>query len=302
MADWIEIFTRNFWTKVISFLIACVLWVIVLGSRTAEITKDVPIEVVTPTDLVPANDLPEKVSFRLAGPKAFLRTILDRQEEPIRVNLSGANAGLVTYRIFSDNIRVPIGVKVLSMNPTSIVLKLEHIKRRDVPVKLEIRGEPPEGYHITKTEIKPNVVRVRGPESRVDSVTEVATLPVDVSDLRQAMEREVGLDIQRHGIQLDGPLPRVNIELDPSSANFRIKNVDVRVQSAFKATVLEKNITVLVRASSEDLRSLDKTLVYGVVDLKGKPKGKYREKLRVNLPANIGFVKAVPDTVTVTLH
>src|SRR3954468_16624660 len=113
-------------TKLISVAIAVVLWMIVLGSRNVEATKEIPLEIITPSDIVPANEIPDRIAFRLSGPKAFLRTVLDRKEEPIRVNLSGAKPGLVTYRFFSDNIRVPIGVKVVSINPTAILIKLEY--------------------------------------------------------------------------------------------------------------------------------------------------------------------------------
>src|SRR6185437_7418841 len=116
--------TSNFGTKLISVGIAIVLWFVVLGSRNVEATKEIPLEVITPADLVVANDVPAKIAFRLSGPKAFLRAVLDRRDEPVRVNLAGAKPGLVTYRFFSDNIRVPIGVKVLSISPTAILIKL----------------------------------------------------------------------------------------------------------------------------------------------------------------------------------
>src|SRR4051794_35816950 len=193
----------NVGTKAISIVIAFVLWAIVLGSRNVEVTKEIPVEVITPADIVPANEIPDRIAFRLSGPKAFLRGILDRREDPIRVNLSGAKPALVTYRFFSDNIRVPIGVKVLSINPTAILLKLEYLKRKDVPVRVELRGSPPEGYRISKAEIKPEVVRIKGAESRVDAITEISTTPIDISNLKKTLDREVPLDLARFNVQLD---------------------------------------------------------------------------------------------------
>src|ERR1700739_2979650 len=83
-------------TKAISVMIAIVLWGIVLGSRNVEVTKEIPLEVITPADVVPANEIPDRIAFRLSGPSAFLRAIMDRRDEPFRVNLSGAKPGLVT--------------------------------------------------------------------------------------------------------------------------------------------------------------------------------------------------------------
>ncbi|OFZ84384.1 MAG: hypothetical protein A3K03_12445 [Bdellovibrionales bacterium RIFOXYD1_FULL_44_7] len=294
--------SANAGTKIISIVIAIVLWVVVLGSRNVEVTKEVPLEIITPADVVPSNDIPERIAFRLSGPKAFLRAILDRREDPIRVNLAGAKPGVVTYRFFSDNIRLPIGVKVLSINPAAIVVKLEYVKRRDVPVRADLRGVPPDGYRISKTEIKPGIVRIRGAASKIDSITEILSTPIDISDVKNMVEREVPIDLTRYNIQLDGPLPRLFLEVEASEANYRIKNVDVRVLSPYKATISQKSITVLVRASAEDLKSLDRSRVFATVDLRGKPKGRHVGIVKVTVPEKIGLVKAVPEKVTVKLH
>ena len=80
--------SQNMSLKLLSFLIACVLWFAVLGSRNVEVTKEIPVEIITSPDLMVANDVPDKVVFRMSGPKAFLRNILNRKEEPIRVNFT----------------------------------------------------------------------------------------------------------------------------------------------------------------------------------------------------------------------
>ena len=297
-----EIVASNLGTKIISVIIAVVLWFIVLESRNVEATKEISLDIVTAADILPANDVPDKVAFRLSGPKAFLRTVLDRHDEPIRINLATNKPGLVTYRIFSDNIRVPIGVKILSITPTLIPIKLEYIKHRDVPVRLELRGTPAEGTKITRTSIVPDVVRIKGAESRIDSLSEIPTVPIDISDLKENVEREVALELNRYNVQLEGPLPKVKIEVEAGQANYRIKDVDIRVQSLFKSRLDEKSVTVLVKASPKDLQSLDRSRVYAVVDLSGKSRGEYHEKVRVTLPENVSLVKVIPEKVKVTLY
>jgi YbbR domain-containing protein len=297
-----NIILSNIGTKLISVAIAVVIWVIVLGSRNVEATKEIALEVITPANMVAANEVPDRIAFRLSGPKAFLRAVLDRRDEPIRVNLANAKPGLVTYRFFSDNIRLPIGVKVLSINPTAILIKLEPIKEREVPVRAELRGIPPEGYRIVSTTIKPDMVRIKGAESRVDAVSELTTSPVDVSNIRQSLDREIAVDTTRYGVQLDGPLPRVLINVEAVSANFRIKNVDIRVESSFKSKLDEKSVTVMVRADAKDLKSLERNQVYAVVDLTDKPKGTYQEPVKVTLPEGVSLVRVVPDHVNVTLY
>jgi YbbR domain-containing protein len=310
---WGSVFRNNFGTKLISLLVAFILWIVVLGSHGVEVTKEIALEVVTPEELVPAGELPEKIAFRLSGPKAFLRAILDRREDPIRVNLKGAKAGAITYRFFSDNIRLPIGVKVLSITPPSIPIRLEPLRRREVPVRLETRGAPPEGFRIVRASVLPAEVRLKGAETRLSGLTEVATVPVDVSQLRRNYEAPVLLDLARLGVQVDGEAPRVRIEVEPSSANFRLKNVEVRVvgiptgAGAPRVTVEEKSVTIFVRAAPEELGSINRSEVYAVVDLgalgeaRDRKQGRYTLPVEVRLPPGLALVRVVPDSVTVTV-
>jgi hypothetical protein len=110
------------------------------------------------------------------------------------------------------------------------------------------------------------------------------------------------LDLQRVNVQLDGPVPRLFVDVEPLSPNFRIKNVDIRVLSSYKVRLDERTVTVLVRADAKSLRSLDKDKVYAVVDLSGKPKGHYVEPVKVTLPEDVGLVRVIPDKVGVTLY
>ncbi len=296
------LFTENLGTKLVSVGIAIVLWGIVLGSRNVEVTKEIPLELITSADIVASNEVPDRIAFRLSGPKAFLRSILDRREDPIQVNLIGEKPALVTYRFFSDNIRVPIGVKVLSIHPPAILLKLEPLKRLEVPVKVELRGVPPEGYRIVRTEITPNRVRIKGAESRVDSVTELLTVPIDVSSLKKNLEKEVSIDLIHQNIQLDSELPKAFVEIEPISTQFRLKNIDIHVLSSYKSRIEEKNVAVLIRATSQDIESLDRNQVFGLVDMTGKPPGKYLEAVKISLPKHFVLVRVVPDHVKIVLY
>lgn len=297
-----KVVTHQIGLKIASVLIAFVLWGVVIQSRTVEITKEVPLEVVTSDDVVPSNEIPEKISFRISGPKAFLRAILNRREDPIRVNLTGNKPGLVTYRFYPDDIRLPLGVKVQAVNPTAALVKLEAVKKKDVPVRVELRGIPPEGYRLVSAHMRPEVVKLKGPESKIEAISEILTLPIDLSQAKQSFEREVGLDLERTGLRAEGALPRIHVEIEALAANFKIKNVDIRVLTPYGYRLEEKSVTVLVHASAKDMKTLDKSQVFAIVDLRQEPKGKYLRPIKVTVPAHIGVVKVIPDQVNVTTY
>jgi YbbR domain-containing protein len=299
-----QLFAGNTGAKVVSSVVAIVLWVVVLGSRAVEVSKEIPIEIITPPNLVVSNDVPEKVHFRLSGPKAFLRAILDRPEDPIRVDLSNEKAGTRPYRFFADNIRLPIGVRVLDVRPTLMEVKLEAQKTKDVPLRLELKNNLPEGFVLKKAELSTKTVRIRGPESRIEAITVVPTAPIDLSEIRSSGERDAIFDVARLGVRFEGPTPRVSIEVAAVQANFkiRIKGTDIRVDSSHRARVDEPAVTIYVRMEQDDIAKLDPAQVSAVVDLKGKNKGRYTAKVSVTLPPNVGMVRVVPESVRVTLY
>ena len=63
---------------------------------------------------------------------------------------------------------MPIGVKVLSVNPASLVVKLEPVKHKEVPIRLVTKGAVATGYSIAKLELLQNTIKLKGPESKID--------------------------------------------------------------------------------------------------------------------------------------
>ncbi len=297
-----DLLVNNLATKLISLVVAVVLWVVVLGSRNVEVSKEVPVEVLTPSNMVVANEVPEKLTFRLSGPKAFLRALLDRREEPIQVNLVGSKPGLVTYRFFSDHIRVPIGVKVLSVSPASILIKLEQIRRREVPIRIVTEGELPEGLVMKSLTASPETVTIKGPESRIDGITEVPSVPLRLAEVRSSFERELALNLNGLGVQLEGDLPKIRGEIEGLGANFKIKNIEVRVITSYRTKVVPPVVTAWVRATPEELKRLSRSKVFASVDASDLERGTHEVSPVLALPENVTPVRVSPEKVKLTLY
>lgn len=299
----LRILFNNIGVKSVSVIIAFLVWVAVLGSKKVEVSKEIPLQILTAPKVVVANDVPQKVTFKLSGPKAFLRGVLNRPELPIVVNLTGTNPGLVTYRFFSDSIHLPIGVKAVSITPQAILIKLENEKEETIPVRLDLKGSLPEGYELVSATVDPPQARVRGAKGAVSAVTELITRPIELSTLRQDLNEVTSFEAERYpGVQILEPLPRMKLEVRAVSANFRIKNVQVKILSTLQSRTREPNITLFVRAEQEDLKTLNPNQVTAEVDLRGKSKGEYHEPVKVTLPPKISLVKIVPERVHITLH
>lgn len=294
--------TSNMGLKAVSLGIGVILWFIVLGSRNVEITKEVPIEIVIPSSLTVANEVPDKVAFRISGPKAFLRGILNRKEDPIRVNLSSAKAGLFTYRFFSDNIQMPLGVKVLSINPPAMVVKLEHVKTKEVPVRLVTRGSSPEGYKLEKLELTRSTVRLKGPESKMESISEVKTQPVELGSLREIGDKEVRIDIDKlSGVVLEGEPPRIHFEVYQELSTFRIKGLAIQVRSNRSARAIPKEVSIMVSTTTEQMRNLDRDKIKVYVDAQSRRAGTHMLPIKVEMPEAFQLIRVLPAKAKVIL-
>lgn len=287
--------------KLVSLLGAVVLWLAVLGSRSVEVSKDLPLEILLPEGLVNANEVPERATFRILGPKAFVRSVLERKDPPLQVHLEYAKSGLLTYRLYPEMLKLPLGVRVVSVHPNSVLLNLESVRTKSVPIRLELRGSVPEGYSLVRAQLSSPQIQIRGPKSRLSSISEVSTVPIDISELKESLRRETLLEPMVAGVTALGQMPFLELDIRPTSANFKLSTVPVEVQSFLKAVVHERAVTLFVRASAEALRDLKPNDVKVVVDMRGKSAGTHWMDVKVELPPTVAFVKALPERVRVDL-
>jgi YbbR domain-containing protein len=298
-----NIIFENIVTKIISVIIAFVIWFYVIESQRVEISLRLPIEYVTEKNVSVANDAPRFVNVKVFIPKAFSKFV--QRQSNIKVNLSGYEVGLASYKFFPENFTLPPGGRVLEISPEEISFRLESIKRIQVPIRLALTGSPKSPYRVKKAILVPEQVWISGPESRVQAIKEVLTKPIDVSALTENVEQNLELDLTNIGVAYSGSdVPRVKIEIESSKevSRFRLRNVEIKVLSEHQVRLSEKSVVAFVKASAELLQTLNQGQVFGEVDLRGKPKGKYKETVRVILPKNINLEKVVPERVGITLY
>jgi YbbR domain-containing protein len=286
--------TENIGLKFLAILIAITLWAVVFGTKTIEITKDVPFEVSTNEDQGIEDVLPEKITFRLAGPKAFLTSITNRIEEPIRVNLKEMKPGLINYRIYSDAIKLPLGVKVQSINPTVIPIRIEEQKRKMVNIDLQLMGKERLGDRFVRADILPPQVRIKGPRNRLAAISSMRTFPIDISGLQHTTTFPLTFDFRAFGVELDSVLPELNVEVQGRGQAFRVKHVPLKVNATGKARCEESEVTVIVRTGVGENIKVDGEQVKAEIDARDLPEGEYLRWVKVQLPERVHLVRVIP--------
>jgi YbbR domain-containing protein len=154
--------SENLNYKIVAFAIALILWGTVLARREVIYLKNVDIRFITGEQMIVKNDLISQVEFRLSGSRVALRRFIQRQVEPIQVDLSGVAPGRRQIQIPEESLRLPIGIRVVSINPVSLTVDLAEAAVRDLPVDAKWVEEDLSEFKVQLAAVEPPVIRVRG--------------------------------------------------------------------------------------------------------------------------------------------
>ncbi len=209
----------NLGLKLVSLLLAFLLWFNVSSEQVVDRTVTVPVEFVNmPSNLEISNDytknLDVQVSTRrgsLSGANVNISAV---------VNLQDAPEGERIIPITEANIRKPDGVAIQNISPSRITLTLEKTRSKLVRVEPQISGKPAPGFQMTQVTVTPAEIMVSGPESRVQHATRAITEPIDISNVKGSVEHEVNVDVPDAKLRIDRVSPvRVEILIEEQRAS-----------------------------------------------------------------------------------
>jgi YbbR domain-containing protein len=176
--------TQNLGWKLLSLALAFALWA--AFGRDVETATSVAARVHYKNlagDLDISSGLPGEVTLELRGPSSRLQ---QSSLASVSVVLDFAHIqrpGEHTFNITASNANLPLGVAFSRAIPAQIRVLFDHILTRDVPVEPRYSGVPPAGYEMSRGELEPSTLRIRGPESRIARVTSLQTDPIDLTGI-----------------------------------------------------------------------------------------------------------------------
>ena len=205
----------------ISLVLGVAIWILVTEEEnpTRSGLFAAPIEVVAVNvgrEVAVANALPS-ASIRIAAPDERWDSLTSANFRAI-VDLNGLSAReqTVPVRVEVNDAR---GVRVISVEPPAILVNLEQIVPREVPVDARIVGALPRGFAAGDAVPEPAGVEVSGPESLVDLVVSagadinVTGLTVGISQSLRLVARGAGGGEIR-GVTIDPPNVRIDVTIE----------------------------------------------------------------------------------------
>ena len=314
----------NLETKIMALIMAVVLYAYARSERSGEESNVmVPLTLTLPTATMALPKVPEKipdrVSVSFSGPqKAIekLREVRNQIEARYEVDEKGhenEDQWTVTITLTADQMTgVPREVTVTEVVPTTLTLTIARTTEKELKVRLNLQGEPPPGFEISKAEPPapwPGVITVTGPKKVLAGAAEINTEPIKLSSLLPIAMRFPGTARveQTVFVKVDNQLKPEHIDCN-QSVTYSITLTQVRGTQTLKklpVRVLQpanfpyivrlvpgnETVDVEVRGLKLSLDKLDNSNVKAYVDVAdqrpttGKP------------PASLPVQFALPDEV-----
>jgi YbbR domain-containing protein len=204
---------KNLGWKLGSLLLAVLLWLVFSSAPLVVTTHTAPIVYNNlPNGWMVAGNSPETVHLELRGPAGRL-TVSSLAETVVRfdlVNVGGTEDR--TFTISESNLNLPPGVTFLRAVPSQLRLHLAHLAQKVVPVEVRFSGALPAGYQLRGQSVSPERLSIAGSETRVTSVTQVQTDPIDLHSLTQSGDQRVDTFVDDPQVHFESP-PQVTVHL-----------------------------------------------------------------------------------------
>lgn len=296
-------FGENHSTKIIAFIIAIVLWLIVVGSKKVEILTDIPIKYLTSNETVIANDVPKFVQIKFTGPRSMLREL--KTKFFISIDLRDKKAGYIVYRLKNEIINVPLGIKATDIYPEIVNIKLDLIAKKNVEVKPFFINSLPDGYKLLDSSINPNFIEVTGAQSELNDLTALYTEPIDLVQLTESKVLNVKLDSNnaKKLLSISRVDFSINVNIGAIIDQKKFDNIGVAAKGADDYKLSPEFVSVVMQGPKIILDKLKVEDIYVSVDISFNAKGAYKENLIVTVPyKELEVFSITPETINVWVY
>ena len=276
-----------------------------------EISEIMPVDV---KPVIPEDDpreitsiSPEVSQVTVSGPSSAVKRV-DKVLLPVLIDNHPTSfvETFTPYAVDASGQRVS-EVQVL---PGQIKTEVEvQTRGKRVSIIPVVSGVPAEGFSLQQKSALPDSIVVDGPESALESLLFINTVPVDISGATQSISRQVSLANLPPGVTVIEPASgrvevRVAIE-DTSSSAQTLTGLPVQpinLGPGLKASIDPASIEVTVDGPGSVLSNMTPTDVKIRVDLANLDIGTHQIKPEITVPQGVTWISNAPEAVEVTIE
>jgi hypothetical protein len=296
MSQLLRFVTRDGSLKLLALFIAGFLWVVAVLDRTYDVRVVVPIAAVRSDakQVIPDIDVKSTVAT-LEGKGRDLLGLKPRQLA-FRLEVPDGKVGTRRLQLSPAALKLPPDVRVRTLDPDNVELKLVAASSRLLPVQVPTKGQPASGVALSVNE-PPAQVRLSGTDEDLKVAAAVTTETLDLATVTEPGRRrlkvlppedgryalapesvDVVIGLEKEGARIFLGLPVVpagaaagRIEVEPTEAQIAVAGPASRI-----ASLKQSDISAQIRAS-------------------GLAPGEYQLAAEIILPPGFHLVKCEPQ-------
>jgi YbbR domain-containing protein len=249
--------------------------------------------------MVITNPVPEYVEIQASGSGLMLSSI-DAKNLRVSLDLAGVRPGMSTYTLSSKDFGLPRNVEVDRVTPSRVILSVDRLMQKALPVRLEYRGVLESDLRLVEAQLLPDEVVVTGPRTRVEALEVVETAPVDRASLSAGVNERT-LDLLSPGGLVQTPRTAVaaQIVVERELSERAFTDVAVELKGTERRWRVEPaRIRLVVRGPKSEMGRLELAPGAVYVDPTGFTGSEARDvPPEVTLPPGFELVSLDPATV-----
>lgn len=301
-----ELKRDNILIRLVALLMGFLLWLHVATEETYHHQITLPLaEISLGDNLALAENPPDSITIVVsASGKQLLRQ--KWREKGLRLNATKYKIGKRSIDLSPDNISMVSPPTMVTIDeillPANIVLSIDELLEKTVPVKVDIEAVPDDGYAVSHvSEGSPAEVTLRGPRSQLVRMEIVLTVPRKFSGLRDNIALSLPLVIPNvYGLTVTPDSTRVNIEVVPIKTRI-FKNIPIVVYNAppeVSIAIEPVTLEIELNGPPDEIDLLDRNTLIASVDFRNR-RNDGQVDVKIDCPSNFYVRRTSVNRVTI---
>ncbi|MCC6891783.1 MAG: hypothetical protein IT321_03100 [Anaerolineae bacterium] len=179
----------------------------------------------------------------------------------------------------------------VTLDPQTVRVNV-NIRRRDdvreISVRPNVQGTPPEGYVLNALSYEPQSVLVSGTPSELAALADtLSTQPIDLSNQTASFEVSIPIVLPNPNlVVISGQNITVSVEIAPLTTSRQFENIPIKVLGLgtnLSAILVPNTVSVLVNGPQAAVNDLSESDVNVILDLNGLAPGNYTLPLTISV-------------------
>lgn len=299
------LFLDNLPYKVTAVVLSCMLWYIVQGEEILEVNKRIAVTVAVPDGYTIKGPTLRYKDATLRGPRVLVGQYMEgKRPLEATIKIPPGKAGQLRYRVDRENL-VGLDSRIrMTIHDPYIVVTVDEVAGKKVPVREVIEGVPAQGYMLEKVVIEPDSVGISGLKVDLAKVNQVATEKINISGLKQPKVFEVSLVKSGLGeLQLSASQVTVKVAIGEQKINKKYASIPIEVVgSEYLTNVRPQFATIVIQGTPGVLSFVKKADLRAFVDVRDLTPGRYDREVQVKIPSDTVMIETYPKSTAVEIY